>query len=93
MGLLVLTLPTITREPRVARPAANRWLGFGALFSLALQPALTLLSLVFVFSYGPLEAEARCIYLDKYIALWSIPRVESLFEIIAQRNRCAIRRR
>src|SRR4029077_3906377 len=33
MGLLVLTLPTITREPVVARPAAaNRWLGFGALF-------------------------------------------------------------
>ncbi len=30
MGLLVLTLPTITREPRVAQhAAANRWLGFG----------------------------------------------------------------
>jgi MFS family permease len=56
MGLLVLTLPTITREPRFAqRPAANRWLGFGALFSLRYVPALTLLSLVFFFSYGPLE--------------------------------------
>ena len=82
MGLLVMTLPTITREPRVAQPAvANRWLarkgawapkileitahapfcgplleGFGALFSLPYVPALTLLSLVFFFSYGPLEA-------------------------------------
>jgi MFS family permease len=57
MGLLVLTLPTITREPRVAQDApANRWLGFGALFSLRYVPALTLLSLVFFFSYGPLEA-------------------------------------
>src|ERR1700722_976138 len=56
MGLLVLTLPTITREPRFAQhPAANRWLGFGALFSLRYVPALTLLSLVFFFSYGPLE--------------------------------------
>src|SRR5499433_3346317 len=57
MGLLVLTLPTITREPRAAQhAAANRWLGFGALFSLPYVPALTLLSLVFFFSYGPLEA-------------------------------------
>ena len=56
MGPLVLTLPTITREPRFAQPAAaNRWLGFGALFSLRYVPALTLLSLVFFFSYGPLE--------------------------------------
>src|SRR6202046_1566318 len=57
MGLLVLTLPTITRESGFAQPAAaNRWLGFGALFSLRYVPALTLLSLVFFFSYGPLEA-------------------------------------
>jgi MFS family permease len=57
MGLLVLSLPTITRERRVAQhPAANRWLGLGALFSLRYVPALTLLSLVFFFSYGPLEA-------------------------------------
>jgi MFS family permease len=57
MGLLLLTLPTITREPRVApHAAANRWLGFGALFSLRHVPALTLLSLIFFFSYGPLEA-------------------------------------
>ena len=57
MGLLVLTLPKITREPRVEQhAAANRWLGFGALFSLRYVPALTLLSLVFFFSYGPLEA-------------------------------------
>jgi MFS family permease len=57
MGLLVLTLPTIAREPRIAQhAAANRWLGFGALFSLPYVPALTLLTLVFFFSYGPLEA-------------------------------------
>jgi len=57
MGLLVLTLPTIGREPLVVQHAeANRWLGFGALFSLPYVPALTLLSLVFFFSYGPLEA-------------------------------------
>lgn len=57
MGLLVLTLPTIAREPYVAQPAnAKRWLGFGALFSLRCVPAITLLSLVFFFSYGPLEA-------------------------------------
>jgi MFS family permease len=57
MGLLALTLPTIAREPCVTQhAAANRWLGFGALFSLPYVPALTLLSLVFFFSYGPLEA-------------------------------------
>src|SRR5215813_9099802 len=57
MGLLALTLPTIRREPRVAQHGAvNRWLGFGALFNLRYVPALTLLSLVFFFSYGPLEA-------------------------------------
>ena len=57
MGLLTLTLPTITRKPRAApHVAANRWLGFGALFRLRHVPALTLLSLVFFFSYGPLEA-------------------------------------
>jgi predicted MFS family arabinose efflux permease len=70
MGLLALTLPTIAREPRAAQPAAaNRWIArkgawapkilleaFGALFSVRYVPALTLLTLVFFFSYGPLEA-------------------------------------
>jgi predicted MFS family arabinose efflux permease len=57
MGLLALTLPTITREPQITEHArSNRWLGFGALFSLPYVPALTFLSLVFFFSYGPLEA-------------------------------------
>lgn len=57
MGFLALTLPTIIRGERVAQhAAAQRWLGFGALFSLPYVPALTLLSLVFFFSYGPLEA-------------------------------------
>lgn len=57
MGLLALTLPTIARESRVqVHEAANRWLGFGALFRVRYVPVLTLLSLVFFFSYGPLEA-------------------------------------
>src|SRR5262245_35164368 len=57
MGILALTLPTITREQRVTQPVtANRWLGFGALFRLRYVPAVTLLTLVFFFSYGPLEA-------------------------------------
>jgi MFS family permease len=59
MGLLVLTLPTIaiSHASRTARTTGgNRWLGFGALFSLPYVPALTLLALVFFFSYGPLEA-------------------------------------
>ena len=66
MGLLVLTLPTVAHTPRAAPPrereavrgakGANRWLGFGTLFRLRYVPALTLLALVFFFSYGPLEA-------------------------------------
>ncbi len=57
MGLLVLTLPTIPRSPPVTQHgAASRGFGYGALFSLRCVPALTLLSLVFFFSYGPLEA-------------------------------------
>jgi MFS family permease len=57
MGVLMLTLPAITREPRAAqRAVANRWFGFGALFSLRYVPVVTLLALVFFFSYGPLEA-------------------------------------
>jgi MFS family permease len=65
MGLLALTLPTIRRGPSVAQhAAAKRWLGFGALFSLRHVPAFTLLSLVFFFSYGPLEA-ALPVYSDQ----------------------------
>lgn len=57
MGLLVLTLPTITHVPSATQPKeGNRWLGFGTLFRLRQVPALTLLALVFFFSYGPLEA-------------------------------------
>ena len=57
MGLLMLTLPAIDRAPhRPPQPAAGRWFGFGALFGLRSVPAVTLLTLVFFFSYGPLEA-------------------------------------
>lgn len=57
MGLLALTLPRITREPpAVAHASVGRWLGFGALLNLRYVCALTILSLVFFFSYGPLEA-------------------------------------
>src|SRR5215469_15939747 len=39
MGLLVLTLPAIPRAPRIAqKTAANRRLGFGALFSVRYVP-------------------------------------------------------
>ncbi len=43
-------------KPVTKRELASRWLGFGALFRVRYVPALTLLSLVFFFSYGPLEA-------------------------------------
>jgi MFS family permease len=79
MGCLMLTLPRITREPPVAQhAAANRWLGFGALFSLPYVPALTFLSLVFFFSYGPLEAalpvytnQTLHAHADGYGLLWT----------------------
>src|SRR5579862_2928469 len=79
MGLLALTLPTIRQRPHVAQhEAANRWLGFGALFSLRYVPALTLLALVFFFSYGPLEAalpvyssQALHANADGYGLLWT----------------------
>jgi predicted MFS family arabinose efflux permease len=79
MGLLVLTLPTVTRKSSIAQLAsAQRWLGFGALFSLRSVPAITLLSLVFFFSYGPLEAalpvysrQALHANADGYGLLWT----------------------
>lgn len=88
MGLLVLTLPMITRTERMPRiahstdstqhAATQRWLGFGALFSLRYVPALTLLALVFFFSYGPLEAalpvyssQALHANADGYGLLWT----------------------
>src|SRR5262245_33856712 len=79
MGVLALSLPTINRGPRVTLHAAvNRWLGFGALFSLRYVLALTLLSLVFFFSYGPLEAalpvyssQTLHINADGYGLLWT----------------------
>ncbi|MFI5274897.1 MAG: MFS transporter [Ktedonobacterales bacterium] len=56
MGALVLTLPNTPRERRVAQDRREgRWLGFGALFAMKDVRALTLLSLVFFLSYGPLE--------------------------------------
>jgi MFS family permease len=59
MGILALTLPTITREPPVTQlVTANRWLGFGALFSLRYVPALTLLTLVFACPFlNPLQPD------------------------------------
>lgn len=87
MGLLVLTLPNIDHDidhdidhtPRAAQSrGGNRWLGFGTLFSLRYVPALTLLALVFFFSYGPLEAalpvysnQALHANADGYGLLWT----------------------
>ncbi|HYK52192.1 MAG TPA: MFS transporter [Candidatus Eremiobacteraceae bacterium] len=57
LGALILTLPAVHRGQRATQGASdNRWLGFGALFNLRYVPALTLLTFVFFFSYGPLEA-------------------------------------
>src|SRR5262245_39367851 len=48
MGLLMLTLPRITREPPVARHEEGKsGLGFRALFSLRQVAAITILSLLF----------------------------------------------
>lgn len=56
MGTLVLTLPTI---PRAGRPVggneARAWSGFAVLLKTKELRALTLLALIFFFSYGPLE--------------------------------------
>jgi MFS family permease len=58
MGALMLTLPAIARAPQLehAEAPASRGLGFGPLLSSRPVRALTLLALVFFFSYGPLEA-------------------------------------
>lgn len=61
MGLLMLTLPSIDHAPHAVQArkdhlGGHRWLGFGTLFSVRYVPTLTLLALVFFFSYGPLEA-------------------------------------
>jgi MFS family permease len=57
MGLVVLTLPEVPRaRPVDGSRRGGRWLGFGALFAMKEVRALTLLALVFFFSYGPLEA-------------------------------------
>lgn len=59
MGLLVFSLPSISRSSRSEVPANNNtnWLsGFGLLFRQREVHLLTILSVVFFFSYGPLEA-------------------------------------
>ncbi len=82
MGILALTLPSIPRTPHVAQSAAakdaKRWLGFGSLFSLRSVTAISLLSLIFFFSYGPLEAalpvySSRALHAnaDGYGLLWT----------------------
>lgn len=71
MGLIAFTLPRVVRDPGPARPETGEpslkvrlgSLGFGTLFRLRPAFALTILSLVFFFSYGPLEA-ALPVYAD-----------------------------
>jgi MFS family permease len=77
MGVMALTLPTIAREEPDPRNVESHW-GFGALLSVRRVPALTLLSLVFFFSYGPLEAalplySSQTLHADAdgYGLLWS----------------------
>ncbi|WP_165423186.1 MFS transporter [Ktedonosporobacter rubrisoli] len=90
MGLLVLSLPSVPRlSPTVPEIATKNWLGFGVLFQTKEVLILTLLSLVFFFSYGPLEA-ALPIYSDKilhagasgYGLLWSGFGVGALLGIL-----------
>lgn len=57
MGLLVLSLPTVLPTVGQERAAARgQWFGFGLLWRMKEVRLLTALSLVFFFSYGPLEA-------------------------------------
>jgi MFS family permease len=79
MGLLVFSLPVITRAPVEEHTMAKRdWLGFGPLFRIKEVRMLAILALIFFFSYGPLEA-ALPVYSEKilhagamgYGLLWS----------------------
>jgi MFS family permease len=93
MGVLVLTLPNIDQRDHASRAAqpkrGSRWLGFGPLFRLPYVPALTLLALVFFFSYGPLEAalpvyssQALHANADGYGLLWSGFGVGAFFGVL-----------
>lgn len=68
MGLLVFSLPPIARQTtRDASPVKQTWLsGFGLLFRTREIRLLTSLSVLFFFSYGPLEA-ALPLYSDKIL--------------------------
>jgi MFS family permease len=57
MGLLVLSLSTVLPTVGQERAAVSgQWFGFGLLWRMKEVRLLTALSLVFFFSYGPLEA-------------------------------------
>jgi predicted MFS family arabinose efflux permease len=68
MGLLVFSLPSNSRSGPVAAPAEKtNWLsGFALLFRTKELRVLTSLSVVFFFSYGPLEA-ALPLYSDRIL--------------------------
>lgn len=68
MGLLVLSLPPISRHMlKGSSPAKKKWLGgFELLWSKKEIRLLTTLSLIFFFSYGPLET-ALPLYSDRIL--------------------------
>jgi len=85
MAILAITLPTLRRsQPSVQAPLSER-LGLRQLWELKVVRYTTLLSLVFFFSYGPLEA-ALPLYSDAvlqtdargYGLLWSALAVGAL---------------
>jgi MFS family permease len=68
MGLLIFSLPSISRQMLKAVPQAKEnWLGgFALLFGRKEIRLLTCLSFIFFFSYGPLEA-ALPLYSDRIL--------------------------
>jgi len=65
MGLLVFSLPPISRH-RFKESSKKRWLGFDLVFRMKEIRLLTSLSLIFFFSYGPLEV-ALPLYSDRIL--------------------------
>jgi MFS family permease len=85
MAIMAITLPTLHRSRTLAEVPISRRLGLRQLWDMKVVRTTTLLSLVFFFSYGPLEA-ALPLYSDSvlqtgaqgYGLLWSALAVGAL---------------
>jgi MFS family permease len=85
MALAAMTLPTVERSQQPTRAPLSERLGLRQLWNMKIVRQTTLLSLVFFFSYGPLEA-AMPLYSDAilqtdargYGLLWSALAVGAL---------------